>query len=54
MLKYRYLPFTHSKPRYQGLIEQKWQLNAQLLPTSETPNDTAAPPPVAAATLTTV
>lgn len=23
MIKYRYLPFTHSKPRYQGINEQK-------------------------------
>lgn len=32
MIKYRYLPFTHNKPRYQGLSETKWQLKAQSSP----------------------
>lgn len=34
MIKYRYLPFTHGKPRYQTLDSDKWQLKAQSLPAS--------------------
>jgi hypothetical protein len=34
MIKYKYLPFTHSKPRYQGMVQEKWQLKAQSLSAS--------------------
>lgn len=42
MIKYKYLPFTHNKPRYQGLNEQKWQLKAQSLPPSSPTSDFSA------------
>jgi hypothetical protein len=35
MIRYRYLPFTHSKPKYQGhdesgkVIRAKWLLNGE-------------------------
>lgn len=39
MIKYRYIPFTHGKPRYRRLdtqqqqqVQQQWQLKAQSLP----------------------
>lgn len=36
MIKYKYLPFTHDKPRYQRVggeqKSSKWQLAAQTLP----------------------
>lgn len=31
MIKYRYLPFTHGKPRYEPVKSNKWQLEAQSL-----------------------
>lgn len=31
MIKYKYLPFTHNKPRYQHVDQSKWQLKAQML-----------------------
>lgn len=31
MIKYKYLPFTHNKPRYQLTDQSKWQLKAQIL-----------------------
>lgn len=38
MIKYKYLPFTRNKPRYQRVGEptdsSKWQLAAQTLPTT--------------------
>lgn len=39
MIKYKYLPFTHNKPRYQGVDQSKWQLKAQML----SPSSTSAP-----------
>lgn len=40
MIKYKYLPFTRNKPRYQRVPEptaaSKWQLAAQTLPSTTT------------------
>lgn len=55
MIKYRYIPFTHGKPRYrridtpQAPVQAQWQLKAQSLPNTTTTNteDVATPPTTA-------
>lgn len=45
MIKYKYLPFTHNKPRYQAVPTNKWQLKAQ------SQSDAVAVVPAATATI---
>jgi len=51
MIKYKYLPFTHNKPRYQHVDNAKWQLKAQTLPSlSDVTMDTVMEPLIPAST----
>lgn len=57
MIKYRYIPFTHGKPRYRRIdtpqVQQQWQLKAQaspaVAPTTTTTTSAAVPAVVATA-----